>query len=42
MSNNHKSSVGEVRKDATSALGVEPGMGELHEHLERKLGPGVD
>lgn len=36
--------MGEVRKDATSALGVKPGMGEdeLHEYLGRKVGPGVD
>lgn len=44
MSNHHKSSMGEIHKDATSALGVEPGTGEdeLREYLERKVGPGVD
>lgn len=44
MSNHHKSSMGEVRKDATSALGVKPGTGEdeLREYLGRKVGPGVD
>lgn len=44
MSNHRKSSMGEVRMDATSALGVKPGTGEdeLREYLGRKVSPGVD